>query len=214
MLSFNVMRYAGRRVWLLMISGGDTALCLHHLPSAPVSQVYLLPVPPAVSVPHAQTVNWSLRVSQPATNQFLNSSRIAVQPQGQEIAVYKNSRWSDSAPILVRNRLIQAFRSDGRIRAVSSDDDSLQADVELSGDLSAFQGVYHVGSSEVLIRFDARLVRISDRRIIATRQFDIRQPIKGNEMNEVVQAFGLASDQLATQVLNWTMQQSPAQVDI
>lgn len=66
------------------------------LPSAPVSQVYLLPVPPAVSVPHAQTVNWSLRVSQPATNQFLNSSRIAVQPQGQEIAVYKNSRWSDS----------------------------------------------------------------------------------------------------------------------
>lgn len=178
MLSFNVMRYAGRRVWLLMISGGDTALCLHHFTFGPVSQVYLLPVPPAVSVPHAQTVNWSLRVSQPATNQFLNSSRIAVQPQGQEIAVYKNSRWSDSAPILVRNRLIQAFRSDGRIRAVSSDDDSLQADVELSGDLSAFQGVYHVGSSEVLIRFDARLVRISDRRIIATRQFDIRQPIK------------------------------------
>nr|CAC9202164.1 Uncharacterised protein [Escherichia coli] len=30
-------------------------------------------------------------------------------------------------------------------------------------------------------------------------------------MNEVVQAFGTASDQLATQVLNWTMQQSPAQ---
>ena len=212
MLSFNVMRYAGRRVWLLMISGGAILLsACTILPSAPVSQVYLLPVPPAVSVPHAQTVNWSLRVSQPATNQFLNSSRIAVQPQGQEIAVYKNSRWSDSAPILVRNRLIQAFRSDGRIRAVSSDDDSLQADVELSGDLSAFQGVYHVGSSEVLIRFDARLVRISDRRIIATRQFDIRQPIKGNEMNEVVQAFGLASDQLATQVLNLTMQQSPAQ---
>jgi cholesterol transport system auxiliary component len=91
MLSFNVMRYAGRRVWLLMISGGDTALCLHHFTFGPVSQVYLLPVPPAVSVPHAQTVNWSLRVSQPATNQFLNSSRIAVQPQGQEIAVYKNS---------------------------------------------------------------------------------------------------------------------------
>ena len=114
MLSFNVMRYAGRRVWLLMISGGAILLsACTILPSAPVSQVYLLPVPPAVSVPHAQTVNWSLRVSQPATNQFLNSSRIAVQPQGQEIAVYKNSRWSDSAPILVRNRLIQAFRSDG-----------------------------------------------------------------------------------------------------
>lgn len=110
---------------------------------------------------------------------------------------------------MVRNRLIQEFRTDGRIPAVSSDDDSLQADVELSGDLSAFQGVYLAGNSEVLIRFDARLVRISDRRIIATRHFEIRQPIKGSQMDEVIDAFGLASNQLATQVLNWTLQQSP-----
>ena len=44
MLSFNVMRYAGRRVWLLMISGGAILLsACTILPSAPVSQVYLLP---------------------------------------------------------------------------------------------------------------------------------------------------------------------------
>lgn len=209
MISLKVIRYLGRRTWLLMLS--MLAMLLSActiLPTAPVSQVYLLPVPPATNAPRAQSVNWSLRVSQPATSQFLNSSRIAVQPQGQEIAVYQNSRWSDPAPILVRNRLIQEFRADGHIRAVSSDDDSLQADVELSGDLSAFQGVYLTDKSEVLIRFDARLVRISDRRIIATRHFEIRQPIKGTEMNEVVQAFGLASDQLATQVLNWMLQHS------
>ncbi|MGP6377952.1 ABC-type transport auxiliary lipoprotein family protein [Yersinia bercovieri] len=209
MISLKVIRYLGRRTWLLMLS--MLAMLLSActiLPTAPVSQVYLLPVPPATNAPRAQSVNWSLRVSQPATSQFLNSSRIAVQPQGQEIAVYQNSRWSDPAPILVRNRLIQEFRADGRIRAVSSDDDSLQADVELSGDLSAFQGVYLTDKSEVLIRFDARLVRISDRRIITTRHFEIRQPIKGTEMNEVVQAFGLASDQLATQVLNWMLQHS------
>ncbi|EEQ02047.1 hypothetical protein yrohd0001_23850 [Yersinia rohdei ATCC 43380] len=204
------MRSAGRGTWLLMLA--MLAMLLSActiLPSAPVSQVYLLPVPAATTAPHGQSVNWSLRVSQPATNQFINSSRIAVQPEGQEIAVYKNSRWTDPTPILVRNRLIQEFRTDGRIPAVSSDDDSLQADVELSGDLSAFQGVYLAGNSEVLIRFDARLVRISDRRIIATRHFEIRQPIKGSQMDEVIDAFGLASNQLATQVLNWTLQQSP-----
>jgi cholesterol transport system auxiliary component len=210
MVSLNIMRYVGHRVRLLMVSALVMVLAACTiLPSAPILQVYLLPVPPAVDVPRVQTVDWSLRVSQPATSQFLNSSRIAVQPQGQEIAVYKNSRWSDPVPILVRNRLIQEFRIDGRVRAVSSDDDSLQADVELSGDLSAFQGVYLVGSSEVLIRFDARMVRISDRRIIATRQFEIRQPIKGAEMIEVVQAFGLASNKLATQVLNWALQHPP-----
>ncbi|WP_145523210.1 ABC-type transport auxiliary lipoprotein family protein [Yersinia rohdei] len=210
MISLKVMRSAGRGTWLLMLA--MLAMLLSActiLPSAPVSQVYLLPVPAATTAPHGQSVNWSLRVSQPATNQFINSSRIAVQPEGQEIAVYKNSRWTDPTPILVRNRLIQEFRTDGRIPAVSSDDDSLQADVELSGDLSAFQGVYLAGNSEVLIRFDARLVRISDRRIIATRHFEIRQPIKGSQMDEVIDAFGLASNQLATQVLNWTLQQSP-----
>ncbi|MCB5306979.1 ABC-type transport auxiliary lipoprotein family protein [Yersinia massiliensis] len=209
MISLKVMRNAGRRTGLLMLS--MLAMLLSActiLPTVPISQVYLLPVPPATNTPRAQTVDWSLRVSQPMTSQFLNSSRIAVQPQGQEIAVYQNSRWSDPAPILLRNRLIQEFRADGRIRAVSSDDDSLQADVELSGDLSAFQGVYLTDRSEVLISFDARLVRISDRRIIATRHFEIRQPIKGTDMNEVVEAFGLASDKLAAQVLNWMLQQS------
>ncbi|WP_145601347.1 ABC-type transport auxiliary lipoprotein family protein [Yersinia frederiksenii] len=210
MISLKVMHAVGRQ-WRLLTASMLVMLlsACTILPTAPVAQVYLLPVPPATNTPRAQTVNWSLRVSQPATNQFINSSRIAVQPEGQEIAVYKNSRWTDPAPILLRNRLIHEFRTDGRISAVSSDDDSLQADVELSGDLSAFQGVYQAGNSEVLIRFDARLVRISDRRIIATRHFEIRQPIKGSQMNEVVDAFGLASNQLATQVLNWTLRQSP-----
>lgn len=90
MISLKVMRSAGRGTWLLMLS--MLAMLLSActiLPSAPVSQVYLLPVPAATTAPHGQSVNWSLRVSQPATNQFINSSRIAVQPEGQEIAVYK-----------------------------------------------------------------------------------------------------------------------------
>jgi cholesterol transport system auxiliary component len=210
MVSLKLIRFAGRHTWqlLALLPLALLSACT-ILPSAPISQVYLLPAQTATAVPRAQTVDWSLRVSQPATNQFINSTRIAVQPQGQEIAVYKASRWSDSAPILLRNRLIQAFRTDGRVGAVSSDDDNLQADVELSGVLSAFQGVYNSDNSIVLIRFDARLVRILDRRIIASRQFEIRQPIKGTDMNNVVQAFGIASDQLAAQILSWTLRQVP-----
>ncbi|AJI93888.1 hypothetical protein BD65_1257 [Yersinia ruckeri] len=210
MVSLKLIRYSGRHAWqLLLLLPLILLSACTILPSASVSQVYLLPAQTAATAQSGQTVDWSLRVSQPVANQFINSTRIAVQPQGQEIAVYKASRWSDVTPILVRNRLIQEFRADGRVRAVSSDDDSLQADVELSGDLSAFQGVYNSDGSIVRIRFDARLVRVSDRRIIATRQFDIHQLIKGTDMNEVVQAFGAAGDQLAAQVLKWALQQVP-----
>lgn len=172
------------------------------LPQRPVSQVWLLPAQPGTSA-SGQTINRSLRVMQPSTSQFINSSRIAVQPQGAEITVYSGSRWSDSVPVLVRNRLTQELRTNGRFISVSSDEDNLQADFELGGDLSSFQGVYRGKKGEVLIQFDARLVQTSDRRVIASQRFVIHQPISGSSMNEVVEAFGMASDRLAADILRW-----------
>ncbi|WP_431221770.1 ABC-type transport auxiliary lipoprotein family protein [Serratia sp. L9] len=177
------------------------------LPQTPISQVYLLPAQPAASA-GGPTIERSLRIVQPNASQFINGSRIAVQPQGSEITAYSGSRWSDPAPILLRNRLTQEFRSDGRFSSVSTDDDNLQADWELGGDLSSFQGVYNGEQGEVVIRFDARLVQTSDRRVMANRSFVARQPINGRSMDDVVKAFGQASDQLAAQILAWTRQQA------
>lgn len=178
------------------------------LPESPVLQVYLLPAQPVAGYGSGQSFGQSLRIVQPTTNQFLNSSRIAVQPQGAEITSFSGSRWSDPAPLLLRNRLIQEFRADGRFLSVSGDEDNVQADVELNGELLSFQGVYNGDSGEVVIRFDARLVRTSDRRVITSRSFEVRQAISGRSMDKVVQAFGLASDRLAAQMLSWTHQQS------
>lgn len=177
------------------------------LPQSPIQQVYLLPAQPA-AVAGGQASDRSLRIVQPNSNQFLNGTRIAVQPQGSEITSFSGSRWSDPAPLLLRNRLIQEFRTNGHFRSVSSDDDNLQADLELGGDLSSFQGVYNGDQGEVVIHFDARLVRTSDRRAIANRSFVVREPIRGKSMDNVVQAFGLASDKLAAQTLAWAHQQA------
>lgn len=76
-------------------------------------------------------------------------------------------------------------------------------DFELGGDLSSFQGVYSDKKGEVLIQFDARLVQTSDRRVIASQRFVIHQPISGSSMSQVVEAFGLASDRLAADILRW-----------
>lgn len=178
------------------------------LPESPVLQVYLLPAQPASGSGSGQASGQSLRIVQPTTNQFLNSSRIAVQPQGAEITSFSGSRWSDPTPLLLRNRLIQEFRADGRFLSVSSDEDNVQADLELNGELLSFQGVYSGDSGEVVIRFDARLVRTSDRRVITSRSFEVRQAVSGRSMDKVVQAFGLASDKLAAQMLSWTHQQA------
>ncbi|QNK02725.1 ABC-type transport auxiliary lipoprotein family protein [Dyella telluris] len=176
------------------------------LPKSEPQEIYRLP---ATALPHdhAAPVNWSLRVDMPNAERMIDSSRITVLPQGDEMSVYKGARWSDTAPKLLRNRFVDAFRDNGRIAELSSDETSLQADYSLSGDLRAFQSVYENGQPVVVIRFDARLVKNNGLRIVASHRFDITQPVGGTSVPQVVAAFGQATDALASQLVNWTLQQ-------
>ncbi|MBH3937383.1 membrane integrity-associated transporter subunit PqiC, partial [Pseudomonas aeruginosa] len=173
---------------------------------------FLLPLsPPAGARPAGRPLDWSLRIARPRTSLVLESPRIAVRPHGDEISVYQGARWSDPAPSLLRDRLMQAFQADGRVRGLSSDDSNLQADFELGGDLRAFQTEYPNGQASALIRYDARLVRTDDKRVVASRRFEVSQPVDGKKVAAVVSAFGKAGDTLSAQVLDWTLRQASAQ---
>jgi len=175
------------------------------LPKADPSDVYRLASAQATS--QGTPVSWSLRVTKPQTSEFLDSPRIAVVPNGDLISSYANSRWSDPAPVLLRNRLLDGFQRDGRVTLLSTDDTNLQADYELGGQLQAFQSEYRGNAVEVVIRLDARLVRGSDQRILASRRFEARQPVSDTQVPGVVAAFGQAGDQLNKQVVDWVVAQ-------
>ncbi|WP_040266492.1 ABC-type transport auxiliary lipoprotein family protein [Pseudomonas rhodesiae] len=175
------------------------------LPKADPSDVYRLASAQATS--QGTPVSWSLRVTKPQTSEFLDSPRIAVVPNGDLISSYANSRWSDPAPVLLRNRLLDGFQRDGRVTLLSTDDTNLQADYELGGQLQAFQSEYRGNAVEVVIRLDARLVRGSDQRILASRRFEVRQPVSDTQVPGVVAAFGQAGDQLNKQVVDWVVAQ-------
>lgn len=179
-------------------------------PEAESPNFYLLPATqqPARS---ATQVDWSLRVSAPTAGLALDTNRIAVVPEGNQLSNYQGARWSNRAPGLLRDRLIDAFTANGSIRALSSDETTLQADLDLTGELRAFQSEYQNGKPVIHIRYDARLVRTLGQRIVASRSFEVRQPVDGKEVPQVVSAFGKASDQLAAQVVAWTLQQGQAQ---
>ncbi|WGT25540.1 ABC-type transport auxiliary lipoprotein family protein [Pseudomonas marginalis] len=175
------------------------------LPKADPSDVYRLPA--AQGTTQGAPVNWSLRLAKPQTSEFLDSPRIAVVPNGDLISSYANSRWSDPAPVLLRNRLMDGFQRDGRVTLLSTDDTNLQADYELGGQLQAFQNEYRGSAVAVVIRLDARLVRGSDQRIIASRRFEVQQAVTDTKVPAVVAGFGLAGDQLNRQVVEWVVQQ-------
>jgi cholesterol transport system auxiliary component len=175
------------------------------LPKTEPSDVYRLPTASVGAKPQ-MPVPWSLRIARPKASQALDSPGIAVIPQGDVISSYKGARWSDPAPVLLRNRLTDAFYRDGRVQSISTDESNLQADFELGGELQAFQSEYTGQAIEVVIRLDARIV--NDRqRIIASRRFEVHQPVKDKRVAAVVAGFGQASDTLTAQLLQWTVEQ-------
>ncbi|MNP48138.1 hypothetical protein D3C76_1422390 [compost metagenome] len=150
-----------------------------------------------------------MRLNKPLASEVLAGPRIAVIPQGDVISSYKGARWSDAAPVLLRNRLLDGFQRDGQVQRLSADDSNLQADYELAGELQAFQSEYRPGGAvEVVIRYDARLVKGRDQRIQASKRFEIRQPLADKQVSAVVAGFGQASDQLVGQVVSWTITQA------
>ncbi|SME88179.1 MULTISPECIES: ABC-type transport auxiliary lipoprotein family protein [unclassified Pseudomonas] len=175
-------------------------------PSEPVD-LYRLPVnqPSRVATP----LDWSLRLNKPLASEVLAGPRITVIPHGDVVSSYKGARWSDAVPVLLRNRLLDGFQRDGQVQRLSADDSNLQADYELAGELQAFQSEYRQdGAVEVVIRYDARLVQGRSQRILASKRFEIRRPLADKQVAAVVAGFGAASDQLAGQVVAWTVAQA------
>ena len=198
------MRHSCTVVALGFVLGGCSIL-----PKGEAPNVYLLPATPVSATAHRAVLQESLRIVTPQATRTLDSTHIAVLPEDNVITGYAGARWSDRAPRLLRDRLVDAFRTDGRFAAVSSDEANLQVDLELTGDLRAFQSKYERGVPVVVIRYDVQLVRSRSRHIVATHRFDIRQSVVGKEVPQVITAFGQAADQLAAQVIAWVAASEP-----
>lgn len=190
-----------KRLFLLLAAGLLGACSL--LPQSEPLDVYLLP---ATALPaQSGAVDWALRVASPSSNQLLDDTRIVVLPEPGRVNTYQGARWSERTPQLLQGRLLDAFQDDGRIRALSSDEQRLQADLELVSELRAFHSQYRGERPEALIQLDARLVDARKQRILASRRFRISQPAGDASIGAVVAAFGQAGDRLARELVDWTL---------
>lgn len=174
--------------------------------SRPVS-IYTLPASrTSINInPGTTTLDWSVRVMTPYANQTLDSNRIAVIPEANQISNYKDARWSDRVPVLLREQLIDALRSDGRIKAITSDNSLLAADTELFSDLYAFQSEYHNGVPEIYVRLDAQLIQQKTQKVLASRRFEIRSASQNTDVRSIVQTFGSVCDKLTQELTAWTV---------
>lgn len=194
-------KIAGTALLALLQSGCSV------MPSPQKVENYSLPV--GTQTTHCSVLKFdsSLQVEKPYANQFLNSSRIAVRTEDNILAVYKGARWNDTAPVILRDRLIQAFQRNECLRTVSSGELNLNSDVKLDGELYAFQGEYQATNKNVRIHYFAYLIDSRTQQVIASQGFNILEPINGSGMNGAIAAFGKAADRLSDELTYWINEQ-------
>ena len=190
---------------LLPASDPVDSYLLPHAPSAP-----LTPVPGSVELPSApdaaDPLPVSLRVTRPVTGVLLSGQRMVVIPDQHRAQVYHGSQWSEPVPLLLRKRLSDAFRIDGRIGMLSNDEIRLRTQFELISDLRAFHVEYVDGTPQAVISLEARLVRTEARRMLDGRLFEARVAATGSSVPEVVDAMGHAANALAGSLVSWTVE--------
>ncbi|MDR1855296.1 MAG: ABC-type transport auxiliary lipoprotein family protein [Azoarcus sp.] len=180
------------------------------LPAPEPLDVYLLPATNKAATDASAPRAWSLRIARPDASGQLVGQRILVVPEPNRMSVYKGASWHEPTPLLVRNRIFDAFRADGRVSALSTEEMRTFADFELASDLSAFHSEYRAGtkSPDAVIRLDTRLVDTASRRIVASRVFEARQNAADTSVAAVVTAFGAAADRLAAELVAWAVTQA------
>ncbi len=180
------------------------------LPETKQYHVYSLPIATAAPKPnHISVSSLVLKIAIPYANQTLDSSRIAVMPERNQLTSYKGARWSDRLPILLRDHMIDTFRKDGRLQTVSTENSALNSDLLLTSEISAFQSEYRDGIPQVHIAIHAQLINANSRQIIASQYFEQLMRSNNGEISSVVDAFGVATTQLTNNILTWVINNQP-----
>lgn len=200
----------------LFVVGTVLLVSCSVFPEAEQQVVYTLPAVNDVKVGTSSEVpvqSRPLRILTPNSNRMVGGSRILVWPDQGEIRVYKGVRWSDPAPVMLRDRIVGALRADGRLGPISNDSTHLASDLELGADLNSFQVEYVDDQPFVHIQLDAYLVEPTGSQVRASRRFEVTQPVSGTAVPQVVQAFGQATDALTHDMVEWVIKHAPAIMD-
>jgi len=183
----------------------------------PPLQIYVLQ-PMVQTAQQGPRVPWQLSIAVPDAPASIDTIRIALNPTASTLDYYADAAWPDRTPVLVQSLLIEAFGAANRV-AVARDTDGLLADYMLRTELREFQARYAGGAApnsdqpasppEISIRIDARLVAVSERRVVENISVSHSVQARSNEMNGIVAAFDEALGAALAEIVNWTLAEAP-----
>ena len=166
-----------------------------------------------------KSVNWQLLVETPVSPAGLNTARIALQDSPIELRYFFKANWTDFAPKMVQALIIESFENSGRIVSVGREQIGLASDFILKTELREFQAEYDSplpDGAKVLgpgdpapwarVRINAKLVKMPQREIIATKTVERRIRANANTMSDIIAAFDEALGKTLKSIVVWTLE--------
>ena len=173
--------------------------------SASPPQLYTLS-PKSTFSPNLPTVQWQLLIETPAAAAGLDSARIALRQSATTLDYYAEVAWTDRAPLMVQTLLVESFENTGRIVSVGREAIGLRADFVLKTELREFQvESFDVPVETPRVRINAKLVRIPEREIIASENFERTQAAATSSFETVILAFDEALDGVLRDLVEWAL---------
>ena len=159
------------------------------------------------------TVGYQLVVTVPDAPQSLDSARIALARSPTTIDYFANSAWTDRAPVMVQDLLVESFENTRKIVSVGRDTSGLRADYVLLTDLRDFEARYYEGTNkppQVRVRLTAKLIKMPEREIIGGLDAVKLADAEHNDIDSIVAAFGEATGNAMKMIVQWTLRSTPA----
>jgi cholesterol transport system auxiliary component len=132
---------------------------------------------------------------------------------GRQTAYISDARWVSAAAVLFDEAETRALSTPGGGVQLLRRGQAATAPLSLRLDVETFEARYDDGpgaAPTVVVTVAGELTRLTDRKIVGARTFEVRKPAAGNRVGAIVEAFDGATADVLGQVAAWTAQQGGA----
>lgn len=192
---------------LSILALGLSGCALANVASDAAPDLYMLSAPTLEALPaDSQTSKPTMLVGEFSAPASIDTARILYQPNANEVKYYAGARWTDSVPKMVHGLLVETIDKSGGAVALDDRSLALKSDFELVGDIRRFAASPDAeGKSIVDVAVIVRLVRSSDRSIVAGRSFGASATTQGSGMKSVIDAYDAALGKTVSDITAWAI---------
>ncbi|WP_338453571.1 ABC-type transport auxiliary lipoprotein family protein [Candidatus Bealeia paramacronuclearis] len=174
--------------------------------SEPKTQYTLSAPSPELKTDHV--FESGLLIKTPSADASLNTAEIAVSPEQGTRTYIEGALWTDRAPSMLQNLLIQGFENSNLFPNVGGPGSGIMANLILQSQLRDFSVHYEKGLPVAQIDLFVKVLSLKKRQVLVSHHFTKSVPIRQNNQISIRDGFQKAVDQMVLEIIQWMVVQN------